>query len=265
METQNRMLLRPMVFDVAAASYDHDFTTHITARWLRARVWSRLDTLFMPGMRVLELGCGTGEDAVHLAKRGVQVIVSDASPRMLAAAQQKAQAAGIKLTTQLFDLNQPQSWQLDGDLDGVYSNFGVLNCTRNWGELAAWLAGKLPSGAFFAAGVMGRFCLWETLWHGAHLDWHTATRRWRGQNNATLAEGVHFSVYYPSAGELAACAADFEYKQLMGLGVFLPPSDLYTFVEKRPRLWQCLTWLERQFAPRLPWLADHYWLELERK
>ena len=36
-------------------------------------VWRRLDDGFGPGDRVLELGCGTGEDAVHLAQRGVRV------------------------------------------------------------------------------------------------------------------------------------------------------------------------------------------------
>ena len=46
------------------------------------------------GERVLELNCGTGEDAVHLARRGVRVLATDNSPRMLAAARSKIARAG---------------------------------------------------------------------------------------------------------------------------------------------------------------------------
>ena len=51
--------------------------------------------LFQPGDQVLELGCGTGEDAIWLAKRGVRVLATDGSPAMLEATARKAQAEGV--------------------------------------------------------------------------------------------------------------------------------------------------------------------------
>jgi len=47
----------------------------------RGQVWSVIDSLFRPGDRVLDLGCGTGDDALHLAERGVDVEGIDASGR----------------------------------------------------------------------------------------------------------------------------------------------------------------------------------------
>ena len=41
--------------------------------------------------RILELGCGTGEDALRLARRGLEVVAVDASPGMIQVARQKAQ------------------------------------------------------------------------------------------------------------------------------------------------------------------------------
>lgn len=43
------------------------------------------------GMNVLEIGCGTGELAVEMAKRGAQVSAIDASPLMLAEAQKRVE------------------------------------------------------------------------------------------------------------------------------------------------------------------------------
>lgn len=47
------------------------------------------------GSPVLELGCGTGRVALHLARAGFQVTGLDASPAMLAIAQEKLARAGL--------------------------------------------------------------------------------------------------------------------------------------------------------------------------
>ncbi len=87
--------LRVAPFDGAAATYDATFTSTRLGRWLRDAVHVRLAALFPAGSRVLELGCGTGEDAVWLAQRGVRVVATDASPLMVQVALQKAARAGV--------------------------------------------------------------------------------------------------------------------------------------------------------------------------
>jgi SAM-dependent methyltransferase len=48
------------------------------------------------GMRILEIGCGTGELAVRMAQRGGIVTGIDASPAMLAEAEKKVAAGGLR-------------------------------------------------------------------------------------------------------------------------------------------------------------------------
>lgn len=82
-------------FDAVAAEYDAEFTQRRLGRWLRGMVWKRLGAAFQPGQHVLELGCGTGQDAVWLARRGVRVTATDASAAMLDITRRKADAAGV--------------------------------------------------------------------------------------------------------------------------------------------------------------------------
>jgi ubiquinone/menaquinone biosynthesis C-methylase UbiE len=60
-------------------------------RRLRCQTIDRLD--LRPGMRVLELGCGTGGITRLLLARGVEVTAVDGSQRMLARARRRAPAA----------------------------------------------------------------------------------------------------------------------------------------------------------------------------
>lgn len=112
-------------YDNLAAGYDgklaHD-------EWIRRLLWRRFDRLFRAGDRVIDAGCGTGIDALHLAERGVQVTAVDASPEMLAALRAKAAGRFVAaaLTAVLGEINAVLA-TLSGTFDGVVSSFAALN------------------------------------------------------------------------------------------------------------------------------------------
>lgn len=245
-------------FDPLAPTYDADFTESSIARYLRGRVHRRLDGLFRSGDHVLELGCGTGEDALYLASRGVSVLATDASDAMLDTAHAKTQGTPL-VTVAKLDLKQLPANEAR-QFDGVFSNFGALNCLDDWRPLAAWLASHVKRGGVAAFGVMSPLCLWEIGWHGAHGDFKTAFRRLRAD---TRFNGI--SIRYPSIRRLTRdFAPHFRRVHVEALGLFLPPSDVYGVLEKRPRLLRPLMALERRFGHLAPSLADHYWVEFRR-
>src|SRR5690242_10854701 len=82
-------------FDAMAADYDARFTQSRIGTLMRQAVWRRLDARFQPGDRILELNCGTGEDALHLAQRSIHVLATDLSATMVQAARAKAERAGL--------------------------------------------------------------------------------------------------------------------------------------------------------------------------
>ncbi|HVI01682.1 MAG TPA: methyltransferase domain-containing protein [Enhygromyxa sp.] len=58
--------------------------------------------LVTPG-RTLEVGCGTGTNALWLASRGFEVLGIDIAPRAIAAANAKAEAAGARVQFRVLD------------------------------------------------------------------------------------------------------------------------------------------------------------------
>src|SRR2546423_7059001 len=66
-------------FNAAASRYDADAHANLMMRWLRRESLRHLTRNFKAGDTVLEIGCGTGEEAIALARRGVRVLATDAS------------------------------------------------------------------------------------------------------------------------------------------------------------------------------------------
>lgn len=63
-----------------------------------------LDEGLLKPCRVLEIGCGTGADAVLLAKRGFEVTAVESSPIALERARSRAQRAGVLIRFVLEDI-----------------------------------------------------------------------------------------------------------------------------------------------------------------
>ncbi len=144
-------------FDAAAAGYDATFTRRRLGRWLREAVWEQLGATFLPGERVLELGCGTGEDAVWLARRGVAVTATDAAPGMLAVARSKAEAAGVadRVTFARLDLAEIG----DGVIPNITGQSDHRHSTLSSAErVSKGAGGARPHPSIRPAGLLRMLC-----------------------------------------------------------------------------------------------------------
>jgi SAM-dependent methyltransferase len=249
-------------FDAIAADYDRAFTETTVGRWMREAVWRRCEARFAPGSHVLEVNCGTGEDAVHLARHGVRVTATDAADAMVAEARAKAARAGVG---GLVDVRPLAIEAVDpslGTFDGLLSNFGGLNCTSDLAGAARGLAAVVATGAPAIVCVMGPWVPWEWAWFLGRGDARRAFRRlrrrptWRG-----------LALTYPTVGEIrAAFAPAFRVTRVAALGALMPPPFAEPWATGHPRLAGACHRLERALDTTwpLPWLADHVIVELDR-
>jgi SAM-dependent methyltransferase len=241
-------------FDRHAARYDELWSTAAAGRLQRDAVWRNVADCFCAHQHVLDLGCGTGQDAAWLRERGVRVTAIDASREMVAIAQKQGLNARV--------LNIEELDQLASEFDGALSNFGAFNCIEQPGRLRKALAARLAPGAHFALCVMGRFCLWESFWYAARGKFRKATRRWGG---SAPADTLRIPITYHSVSDLRrALAPDFFLLRVTGIGIAVPPS----YVRSLPLFcFEMLAFLDRciERLPLVSALADHRLLIFVRK
>ena len=257
-------------FDHVADTYDAVFTNSLIGRAQRDSVWKELDRCFYPGQRILELNCGTGVDAVHLAKRGVEVLACDIAPRMIQIAFQRWRTLrdARRVDFRVMATEQIAGLAGQGPFDGAFSNFGGLNCVRDLSSVARDLARLLKPGATALLCMGGRSVAWEIIWYLGQRNPRKALRRFqRGGTVGCLAEGVMVEVHYPSARAMARMfSPEFCLLRLKGVGVAVPPSYLEPLARRFPRVLKTLAGIDRMLGslPVVRALADHILLEFHR-
>lgn len=255
--------MNDQAFDAIAPTYDATFTHRTLALWLREAVQVRLP--FVPGDHLLELGCGTGEDALWLVAQGMTVTATDISGEMLAAARRKADNISRIYFAQL-DMNDPAGFETTV-FDGIFSNFGAVNCVEDRRALANWLAARIKPGGIVALVVMNPLCPWEIVWHLAQGKPRVAFRRLQRGGEAHAGAGGIIRVWYPAPQTLIReFAPVFRHQRTVGIGALLPPSYLDHLVERHPRIFARVAALDRRWGGLLPcrWFNDHYLILLER-
>lgn len=186
-------------YDAIAADYERAVAP---STWVRERLWERLDALFPPGSRVLDVTAGTGLDVLHLVGRGVEVTACDLSPGMLALLTLKAPS----VPTVVADLNRLDEAGLEGPFDGLISTFAGLNAVADLTGFADG-AGRLvrPGGVLFL---------------------HVLKRRRKGRTLAVRIAGVEVPHRLWTPRELSRVfARDFLVSGLSGQGIFRSVDD----------------------------------------
>jgi ubiquinone/menaquinone biosynthesis C-methylase UbiE len=248
------MMATAAAFDRVAVQYEDLWTSSIIGRLQREAVWRRVDPLFPSGAKVLDLGCGTGDDALHLIGNGVEVFGIDASAGMIRVARQRGVVARV--------LAMEEIGQIDECFDGILSNFGALNCIESWTGLREPLARLVRPNGSLVICIMGRFCLWESAYYLLRGQLGKAVRRWSGRS---ISQSIGIRVFYPSVRRLRqALEPEFSLIGWAGIGLCVPPSYVGGL---SPKLLGRLNGIDRRIASRpvLRAVADHRLLIFARR
>lgn len=253
------------------SAYDREFTFSRIGMVQRREVWGYMDHMLqMPGMQVLELNCGTGTDAVHLARNGHRVLATDLSEEMLKVAREKARQFGVEDRIQHRRLSFDDVADLAiPPVDLVFSNFGGLNCidADHLKQLVDPIADVLKSGGRFIAVLMPDRCMAETAYHFLGGRWTEAVRRgrhdpvWAGLSGSGVATWYHDPAFLTSAFK-----SRFRVVNIRPIGLFVPPTYLEHRFGHRSALLEKLARWDTRLA-QWKWTAryaDHYLVDLER-
>jgi ubiquinone/menaquinone biosynthesis C-methylase UbiE len=257
-----------LVFDQMAREYDDVFTNSMIGRAQRDAVWRILTRVFQSGDHVLELNCGTGEDAFFLARNGVSVAACDASEQMIRIASNRLrkEIPGAPVQFNLLPTERIHELQPSAEFDGIFSNFSGLNCVANLKQTGDDLATLLSPGAPLLICLSTRFCIWEMLWFALHGNFRKAFRRCSGHATAKAGEFT-VNVNYPTVRELQTLfSPSFVLRSCTGIGVTVPPSYVEAWIRNHPKLLSMLRTIDKAISsyPGFRVLGDHVLLQFER-
>lgn len=251
-------------YDAIAPTYDEQVRGD---DWMRRVLWERFRQTFRPGERVLDVGCGTGADALFLAELGVRMVGIDAAPGMITQLRAKAEAQHLtnRVEARVMDFSHLDTLPA-ASFDGIISSFAGLNTAPDLGPFAADAARLLRPGGRMILHLLGRFSLWEWLGLLAHRQWRAAAKLGRRKERAFPIGGQPVRHYLSSPDDTYqhCFARSFRLRRTYSLGCLRPPANF----RRVPRPFvTALTWAEPVMAGRRPFLnwGRFVVLELERR
>lgn len=256
-------------FDIHAKNYDSVFTYSQIGKAQRNRVYHFLNKQNPSKNKkyILELNCGTGEDAQYFAQQGHSILATDISSEMIKVAKEKNKHTNIRF--QQLDITKITKETFSEKFDMIFSNFGGLNCLSKT-QLASFIDTSesllSPSGKMVLV-MMPKNCLWERFYFSIKGEFKKARRRNTNKSLMVNVEGVQVKAWYYNPKDVVTLTSN-NYKTIAikPIGIKIPPSYLESFFSNKKGLLKLLIWAETLFSNRF-WAkyADHFIISFQKK
>jgi len=261
------------MFDQVAKTYDETFSYSFIGKKLRSVVWSYLDSVVKHNSQldILEVNCGTGEDAIEFGKRGHNVMASDLSNDMVEIAKEKAIAANLNnISCFTSDMRNIKGKPESQKYDLIFSNFGGLNCIapNELSTLASNFAEMLKPNGRLIGVIMPKYCLWEIFYFVKKGKWKEGFRRNTNKSLAVRVGNEMVDTWYYSPSEFQKYFGDkFNKISIRPVGITLPPSYLENYFNANPGKLEKLDKWEQNLGQiaGLSFLSDHFLIDLIKK
>lgn len=251
-------------FDNLAPEYDRSFSHTLFGRILRERFYETTRPYFHPGSRILDLGCGTAEDASYFAGKNISVTGMDNSAGMLQIARMKniRDASFVQSS-----LHPKLCFQVES-FDAVYSHLGAFNCVPPENHPVAELHRILKPDGYLIFSLMNRVYLLEILMYLFLFSPSRAFRRFRAQPVDVQVSDAIVPVWYPRLGILKKhYKSYFDTLEIIAQPVLIPPPAFTNRFSAGSIMTRILKKIDDTICrvPGVRMLGDHVILILRKK
>lgn len=251
-------------FDKAASNYDETFTNSEIGKIQRHLVYTELSKHLNSIQNILEINCGTGEDAIWLANQNFNLTATDISPKMIEIAKSKA-----NLNFKTADINSITKTFEGETFDLIFSNFGGLNCLSKseFENFFANISSILSEKGKMVLVIMPKNTIWEQFYFLIKLQFSSIFRRKKEKVIANV-DGENVTTYYYNPKDIVNLAKqDFDLIKYQPIGFFVPPSYLEALFKNKKWLLHFLNKMENRIKnwSFLSKYADHYIITLQKR
>ena len=263
-------------YDLISETYDHVEAANWVGRRLREHMQAALFRTFRPGQRVLEIGSGTGIEALALAQRGVDVVATDLSEDMVLLLRRKADSLDLRnLASRRLAAHEIGSLAAefgDASFDGAYSHGGVLNMDPRIEEVSAGLTRLLRPGARFLSTVVNQTSLFEAVFYPLVGKPRKGYRRLGHDVPIPITRHEAYRKYvvptrfYSPHAFVRILGDSFALRRLEGLQILLPPWNLSDYLDRLGPFARAVEAIEDRLADKRPFNSwgSIFLAELER-
>jgi ubiquinone biosynthesis O-methyltransferase len=191
-----------------------DLGPGVSARWRASEIGATTERLEgrlirelvgeINGCRILDVGCGDGEFALELARRGATVTGIDASAAMIDAAKARAKQANVDIT---FQVAMAENLPCPAERFDVVTAITILCFVDDAAPVFREIAGVLRPGGRLVIGELGKWSSWAAL---RRIRASLGSQLWRrgrfrtakelrglAEQAGLRVESVRGAIYYP--------------------------------------------------------------------
>lgn len=224
-------------FDSASEEYDFTINSNRINRWIRKRSIDLILKYVNKNSILLEIGCGTGEEAIKIVSHVKKIVATDISCKMIELLNLKIKgrslqdkivpirvaASGIAELANLFLMDK---------FDLAYSLNGALNCELKINLFPKSLSGLIKPNGYFICSIRNSVCASEMLSHLFAFQFDKCTPR-KKQPMMVSVGGKDIPAFYYKPEEFARFFKPwFEVRRIIALPAIIPPAYLSEYFVK---------------------------------
>ncbi len=244
-------------FDSASEEYDYTIRHNYINTWIRKHSIRELVNVTRQSDVLLEIGCGTGAEAIQISKHVRGIVATDLSDRMLQTLKRKVLArkldhkiVGLRLRAS--EISEVADHLPNGKARVAYSFNGALNCEPELPRVPEQLSKIIDEDGYFVCSVRNILCLSEILSHSLVFQFNKMTAR-KEQPIMVSVGGMDIPCYYYSPRTFVQFFRPyFRVRKMVGLPAFLPPAYLSDYFVRTGRFGSYLEKLELVLGDRFP-------------
>lgn len=226
-----------LAFDELAPTYDDDIAGNAVGIRMRNVFRAALLKTYPNARSLFEIGCGTGVDALWLARRGIEVVATDISQEMVERVKAKAREEGLSERLRCRKLGAREIGSLAEEFgvasfDGGFCHAGALNMEPGIEQVPAGVHRIVrPNGAFVCS-VVNVTSLFEVVFYPLVLRPRKAFRRLGNvvpipvSRKGPLRRRVVPTRFYTPRRMARIFGEGFSLESVRGMQILLPPSNL---------------------------------------
>lgn len=262
---ENEMLNRNLDFhNKIAGDYDRLMNENPFSVYLRNEFHKIIDKYIKHGCKVLDLGCGTGDDAIYAARQNAKVTAIDISEEMINIAEAKTQNAGLKSKIKYYAADIEQ-WVNENNepFDVVISNFNAINYVKDLDKFLQHLNKSINKNGTAVITMINNKSISEFYFYFLKFKFNKSLNSLFNRKKNIITE----LNIYPVNRVNKLFRKYFKMKKAEGISIIAPPYSMQGIYKKLKKIMPVILKLEKLISSNSFFYnySDHIIWELKKK